>query len=334
MSDSSEVTEEFEKRIAQVSRYDFVQKHVYSSLPENGGSSIRPGDFEVLTVQNDGTGPATLEYRIRGSTGLFAKLYRDESGAHAYEVLRKLRYGDFGRDQRYQVSEPLRFVAEYNLLLTRAAPGESLASFASQDPDKALSGVKEAAKWLAKLHSSAIRIGKVDGPWYMFHKLSTGLSKAVSSHPQELKRLTATLDQLSEQAEGPEKWEMVQTHGQFRPVHVFLTTETVTVIDLDRSLPSDPAKDLAEFVHRLRSAAFHTSGRMNQANLLTKAFLDEYRDRRPSGLEHLSFYHCFHIFISQSHWMKRLKTDDPEWDPMMDFYSREFEDAASGKFLC
>jgi Phosphotransferase enzyme family len=324
--------EELGERIAAISRWGFIQPYVCRVLPEAPGPSRAPDNFQALVVQNDGTGPATVEYRLADSTRLFAKLYADESGAHAYEVLHNLWCGGFDRRQCYQVPEPLCFVAEYQLLLMREARGETLASYLSQDGGKAVTGVREAARWLLQLHSSPLRVGKVDQPWYMFLKLSDRLAKAASSHPQELKNLTAMLVRLGELAERREQGEVVQAHGQFRPIHVFLSGETVTVIDVDRSVPADPAKDLAEFVHRLRSTILRGSGSMRRTNLLTRTFLDEYAAREPSRLSTLSFYQGFHILVSLCRHLKQLRADDPAWGPTMDFYVGEFETAMSGEF--
>lgn len=319
------------ERIAAISRKAFIQHYVCRVMPESQGPSPDSGDFLALIIQNDGTGPATVEFKIAGSTRLFAKLYMDESGAHAYEVLHNLWHGGFDRNQGYQVPEPLCFVAEYQLLLMREACGETLASYLSQDGGKALSGVQEAARWLHQLHSSPIRVGKVDQPWYMFLKLSDRLAKAAASHPQELKNLTAMVVRLGEFVERREEGEVAQGHGQFRPIHVFLSGETTTVIDVDRSVPADPARDLAEFIHRLRSTILRDAGAMKQANLLTSAFLDEYAAHKPSRLGTLSFYWGFHILVSLCRHLKQLQADDPAWGPTMDFYTGEFEAAMSGK---
>ena len=104
------------------------------------------------------------------------------------------------------------------------------------------------------------------------------------------------------------------------------------MIDVDRSVPLDPAKDLAEFVHRLRSTILRGSGSMKQANLLTRTFLDEYAAQKPARLGTLSFYHGFHILVSLCRHMKQLKANDPAWGPTIDFYVGEFEAAMSGKF--
>jgi hypothetical protein len=318
------------ERIAAVSRRDFVQSYAGHLLPESRGTWLDPDAFQASVIQNDGTGPATVEFTVAGPTRLFAKLYMDDSGAHAYDVLQNLWHGGFDGNQSYQVPEPLCFVDEYQLLLMREASGETLASHLGQD-GKAARGVRQAARWLRQLHSSPVRVGKVDQPWYMFLKLSDRLAKAAASHPQELKRLTAMLVQLGELAERREAGEVVQGHGQFRPIHVFLCGETVTVIDVDRSAPSDPAKDLAEFVHRLRTTLWRNSGSMAHANRLTDAFLGEYAAQQPARLGTFSFYRGFHVLVSLCRHMKQLQADDPAWPPVIDFYVGEFEEAMSGR---
>ena len=60
--------------------------------------------------------------------------------------------------------------------------------------------------------------------------------------------------------QGPGQVPAVQTHGRFHYEHIFVNGGPVTVIDFDRSLPSDPAKDLAEFLSMLRVRAFKRMG--------------------------------------------------------------------------
>src|SRR5690606_8657210 len=101
---------EFAERIAEISQPGFIRQHVCAGLAESSGAAPDPDSIQVCVVQNDGTGPATVEYRMADSTRVFAKLYADESGVHAHEVLHSLWHEGFDRGQRYQVPEPLGFV--------------------------------------------------------------------------------------------------------------------------------------------------------------------------------------------------------------------------------
>ncbi|HWP34620.1 MAG TPA: phosphotransferase, partial [Thermodesulfobacteriota bacterium] len=248
-------------------------------------------------------------------------------GAHAYEVLCRLWHGGLGGDRPYRVPEPLAFVERCRLLLMRAAPGESLHLRLGVDRAQALAGVREAARWLRALHDSAVRIGRLDQPWYMFAKLADRLSKAAATHPEELARLGAMLSRLERLAERWGEGEVVQVHGQFRPIHVFLDGARVTVIDLDRSVPSTPARDLAEFIHRLRSSLARQPAAAAEAGPLTRAFLDEYTLGRSRALRPLPFYWGFHVLVSLCRHLKRLAPGDAALQPTIDFYASEFDAA-------
>lgn len=323
------IKRELGEKITEIGTPDFVRRYLCRFLPECRNESVRPEDFELITMQNDGTGAATVEFRVGGSGGLFGKLYPDDSGIHAYEVLTALWENGFDHSHRYQVPEPLCFITEYNLLLVRKAPGECLDAWLAQGGDAATAGVKEAARWLLRLHGSPLRIGHSDHLWYMFRKLSERLTVAAVSCPGETERLVEMLFRLSEVGDRPGPLEEVQVHGQFRPIHVFLGDDAVCVIDLDRSQPSEPAQDLGEFVHRLRTTLYRRHGTLEQADALTDAFLGEYGANRPSTLGRVSLYRGFHVMASLCRHMKKHREGDPQWMATMNFYVHEFDDAFS-----
>jgi aminoglycoside phosphotransferase (APT) family kinase protein len=319
------------EKIVEIGTPDFVRRHLCGFVPECRGEEITPEDIEINTIQNDGTGAATVELRIRGSAGLFVKLYPDESGVHAYQVLTALWKNGFGPGQRYQVPEPLCFIGAYNLLVTRKAPGECLESMLARDDGAAMEGVKEAARWLLRLHGSSVRAGSGDHAWYVFRKLAGRLSRASATHPGEAQGLVAMLERLAA-AEGAAAAGDVQVHGQFRPIHVFLGDEAVCVIDLDRSQPScDPSQDLGEFVHRLRTTVYRRHDRLDRADLLTTAFLGEYGAKNPAALCRAPFYRGFRVMDSFCNHLKKLKAGDPAWEKTIQFYTGEFETALSGE---
>src|SRR6266702_298792 len=326
----SAIIKDLEKKVAEISQPDFVRRHLCRFIPECRPEELQPEDIAARTIQNDGTGAATVEIEIRGSGTLYCKLYPDESGLHAHQVLKELWEEGFDATKRYQVSEPLCFIDEYNLLVMRQVPGRCLESLLARDDDAAMAGVREAVRWLLRLHGSPVRIGCGDHAWYMFRKLAGRLSRAAALHPDKAGILVAMLERLAV-AEKSAPAEEVQVHGQFRPIHVFLDDETVCVIDLDRSQPSDnPSQDLGEFVHRLRTTLYRKHGRLELANLLTAAFLEEYGAKKPSALDRVPFYRGFRVMDSLCHNLRKLKEDDPEFGKVIRFYDGEFEDAVSG----
>ena len=327
----SAIIKDLENKVAEISKPDFVRRHLCRFIPECRPEELRPEDIAARMIQNDGTGAATVEIEIRGSDTLYCKLYPDESGLHAHQVLKALWEEGFDATKRYQVSEPLCFIDAYNLLVTRQVRGECLDDMLAVDADRAMAGVREAAKWLLRLHRASIRIGHSDHVWYMVKKLSERLSRVLVSCPEELEMLMAMLERLSG-AERASTSEVVQVHGQFRPIHVFLSDEAVSVIDLDRSHPSDdPSQDLGEFVHRLRTKVYRKHGLRERADILTDAFLSEYAAARPAVLERVPFYRGFRIIDSMCNHIRRLREDGPARRTIVEFYAQEFEEALSRK---
>ena len=186
------------ERIATISGSEFIDQHVYGSLPEFANGRSRDGEINIETIQNDGTGAATLEYTLDGSERDFAKLFKDDLGPHSYNLMRGLWDAGFDEQQHYQVPEPLFFMEELNMILMRAARGTCLADVLRadvRDTEMAINGVRGSAKWLVRMHAAPIRFGYIDQPWYVFGKLADRLSKASAAHPTEYGRLTKFIDE-------------------------------------------------------------------------------------------------------------------------------------------
>jgi len=322
---------ELARRIEQVSRLEFINKYVVSSLPEYRARSASAESCEVSIVQNDGTGAATIQYEINDSTRVFAKLYASDGtgaahGAHSYQVLSALWNDGCGQGSRYQVSEPLGFYPEFNMLLIRGAQG-SLVAAAETDEELAL-GSREAARWIAQMHTSNVRVGVRRYPWEVYHKLMHRLAKAAAQNPEKVDDLIEMSDRFEELARNV-KLNFVQAHGQYRHIHVFVSDERVTVIDLDRSRPSDPAQDLGEYIHRMRTKRFKATGGASRADEATNVFLEEYGARLPENLVNLPYYWGYHNLVSLWRYMKSATPDDQNWAQLNEFYQSEFERAAS-----
>ena len=314
------------ERVRELSRPENVGRYIYGALPEYRGKRFQPERCQLSVIQNDGTGAATVECVTEDSLRVFAKLYPDASGQHSHQVLRTLWSDGFGPSSRFRVSEPLAFFPELNMLVTRGAEGLPVASAKSEA--ELAQGAREAARWLASLHGSELRLGAVAYPWEVYHKLTRRLAKAGAKHPQLVDEMIGMLDRF-ERIAARFQLRLVQTHGQFRHIHVFLS-DAITVIDLDRSRPADPGKDLGEFLHRMRTHRYKETGGASRAEEATSAFLEEYASRLPENLDNLPFYWCYHTLVSLWRFAKSHSPDDPLWPRMNEFYLSEFDLAEGG----
>src|SRR2546428_12661988 len=145
---------------SKITHPDFTGQGVYPAAREGAARCGPSVDCKVTIVQDRGTGRITLNYAFDDGTLVFGKLYSDELVRHSFQVLNGLWRGGFGNDQPYQVSQPLLYVPEHRLLLTKAVEGTPLTSFVGCDCPELVPYVRQAAKWLAPLAQTSMRGGR------------------------------------------------------------------------------------------------------------------------------------------------------------------------------
>ena len=331
---STEIKQELGRRIEVVNRPEFLDSRI---RPHFSDAEVNGGSWKTRVLQLDGTGAATLELSIDGHK-VFAKFYHpdDDNAPLIYEKLKALRAAGFGPGERYQVVEPLDFIPEYGMLLTRGADGPAVSDSIEGDWDALLSGAVESARWLGKLHSSPVRIGPPRSLAASSELLSVArrLAKVMTRSPGHLGTADGMIREMERMAEETVDGILVQGHGQYRPIHVFIGGSSVTVIDMDRSRPYDPAYDVVEFLVRMRKSVLKYAGSVEPANAPTDAFLETYISAVPdrSYLSNLSFHWARFILHGLNGEMKDDKSGDPEFDRIIAFYHSEFENVLEGRF--
>jgi aminoglycoside phosphotransferase (APT) family kinase protein len=258
-------------------------------------------DRQPTWVRDIGTGRVTSRYELDATTVVFAKRYVDGLGAHSYRVQSAFWENGFGNGSKFRVPEPLAFSPEQNLFVMRESTGTPLVTLLGNDSGEWKAGVREAARWLAAFHRSPLRIGDPEPEWDSLKtfRLATRLVKAAASQPSKRTLLLDVMQMLKERlTDLPEGRPIVQTHGRFHHDHVFLGPEAVTVIDLDRSRPTDPAKDVAEFVRVLRLAAFRAGLDAASTDKVTDAFLGQYLALVPDAAAGLPHYWLSFLVLS------------------------------------
>src|SRR3954465_1288493 len=257
---SKEIKQELGRRIEVVNRPEFLDSRI---RPHFSDAEMNGGGWKTRVLQLDGTGAATLEISI-DSHKVFAKFYHpnDENAPLIYEKLKALRANGFGPGERYQVVEPLDYIPEYGMLLTRGAEGPAVSDSIEGNWDALSSGAVESARWLGKLHSSPVRIGPPRSLAASSELLSVArrLAKVMTRSPGHLKTADGMIREMEKRAEESGDGIPVRGPGQSRPIHVFIGGSSVTVIDMDRSRPYDPSYDVVEFLVRMRKSVLKYAG--------------------------------------------------------------------------
>jgi aminoglycoside phosphotransferase (APT) family kinase protein len=276
-------------------------------------------------VRDIGTGRVTSRYELDAATVVFAKRYVDGLGAHSYQVQKAYWESGFGNGSRFRVPEPMTFLTEQNLFVMRESRGTPLVALLGNDSGEWKAGVGEAARWLAVFHRSPLRVGDPEPEWDSLKtfRLTTRLVKAAAAQPSKCTLLLDVMQMLKERlTDLPEGRPVVQTHGRFHHDHVFLSPEAITVIDLDRSRPTDPAKDVAEFVRVLRLAAFRAGVEAALTDKVTDAFLGEYLALVPDAAAGLPHYWLSFLVLSYLGHLRKAVPDGAS-AALTSFHQRE-----------
>jgi aminoglycoside phosphotransferase (APT) family kinase protein len=310
---------------------DFISKFVSPTLDPTKAPVADGLGCKTTVVQNTGTGRLTLRYDFDSGQMLFAKLYTDELGMHSYNVMKELWDNGFNQSSRFRVPEPLAFLPEHNFVLMRAVEGQPLAgALNGQGPLDLIEGCRDAARWLAAFHRSSVRVGELEPDWdsLKIFRVSVRLIKAAATRPEERDLLLDYMHALKARVKDfPTRGPVAQTHGRYHHEHVFISPEQVAVIDLDRSRPTNPAKDVAEFLRVLRMSAFRTHPNMKRADEATDAFLDEYLAQLPEVAASLPYYWSAFLWLSLFGFMKKVGPEDPRRAKLMDFHTSEMQRA-------
>jgi hypothetical protein len=309
------VMQEQRARAERVCAPEFLDRYVRPHLGRE--APLDSAAWRTRVIQLDGSGAATVQVTLPGTVPVFAKLFPFGDGAAVHDKLTALRAGGLGQGQRYQVVEPIAWYDEEQVLLCRQAPGHPISDLLGGDVEALAAATARAGHWLGRLHGSGLRIGRpqsllVTGE---LTSLAKRLVKVAAQHPGYVREARTMLDRLDALTYDTVDGVQAQSHGQFRPIHVFLAPDVVTVIDLDRSAPADPARDVAEFLHRLRIGVHSETGDIGRADRACSTFLAAYRESAGSDhLVNLRFHWARYVFHSLNAQLKAEGSADGDRD--------------------
>jgi aminoglycoside phosphotransferase (APT) family kinase protein len=313
---------------------DFVARRVAPCVPElTCGWNL--ADWNVEIVRSKATDRITLRYTFGSLATIYGKAYFDPSlGRATHASLVHLWGQGFAAESDLAVPEPMGFIEEANLLIMRPAKGMLLNEFAAVSSlENALTATRAAARWLLKYQSANIPGLHVQSSCDRteIFDIADALAKVAAECPAHSSLLIAMLHDLHAIAPKDDcSWRMVPLHGQFRPAHVFIHGNRTTVIDIEKICLSDPAKDVARYVHALKKTCFEEGGDVQRADELARTFIAEYRKLAPSSLENLTYFRALLALKAFGKQLKSRKVDEGERQAICEMYRIEFEEAIHG----
>lgn len=210
-------------------------------------------EVEVETAELLGVAPgrrSVVRYVTRGIDGetgaapVIGKQFTHARSARlAYYHLRLLADGAFG-DGPFRVPSPVGLAGDQGLLFYREDVGAPLGSLL--DGPAGIDGVRSAAEWLARLHSSDLRLPRELSLAREVESTRQWAIQISHLHPPAAARAGALASRWAAAARSAAVDAVVPIHKDFHAGHVLIGEQTC-VIDLDEARMGDPAFDVAHF---------------------------------------------------------------------------------------
>ena len=326
----------WKQREAEVfANHDIAAQYI-ASLEMKFNGAWRPSGWNVEVVRSKATDRITLRYVSDDGAVVYGKAYFDRLlGRETYDSLAYLWKNGFAAGSGLEIPEPLIFVEEANMLLMRRAAGTPLSDLAAAAPlDEVLPAIRAAARWLVKFHAADIHGLPIQSPCEGMEILdiADALAKVAAECPGCASFFIGMLHDLHTVA--PRSNISVRptpVHGQFRPAHVFIESNRATVIDIEKVCLSDPAKDVARFVHALKKNCFEEGGDEQRAEQLAGEFVAEYRRLADSNLENLDYFRALLAFKALAKLLKSRKVNEEKRQAIGELYIAEFETATRAR---
>jgi Phosphotransferase enzyme family len=312
---------------------EFVARYIVPLVPELARNWAQK-DWGIEIVRAKASDRMTLRYSFGSSVEIYGKAYFDDSaGRDAYRSLAHFWLEGFAAGSGLEIPEPLGFIATGNLLLMRRAEGTPLSDLTTTGTmEKALLGARLASRWLVKYQAAEIPGLPEESPCEKIEvlKIADALAKLAAERPEYSTLLIDMLHELRAIApRGNSSPRPVMLHGQFRPAHVFVDGERLTVIDIEKLCLSDPAKDVARFVHVLKKSSLERGGNTECADRVAQELVAEYQRLSPLNLENLPYFRALLALKAFGKLLKSRKPEESVRRVVGEKYRAEFEAVTS-----
>ncbi|HEY6156597.1 MAG TPA: phosphotransferase [Gemmatimonadales bacterium] len=263
----------------------------------------------------------TFELGVRTESGwhtVIGKVHTTDR-SDIFRVMTAVRAAGFGTDSEFSIPEPLAFLPTLQLLLEERVQGSAAKEvFLGGGPLEQLAAAERGARWLARFHATAPRLGQTAEPEALLERARHWADRIATFEGSLAAKAAQLLRRLEDARAGAGIDGFRAGHGSYMPEHVLLSHGRTAVLDLDECDVADPSRDVAWFVVSVQRLALTQLGSLKALDGVVRQFVDTYKESsEPGAARHLTFYRmleCLHR--ARRDLFKRIPPV-PEWAELM-----------------
>lgn len=237
----------------------------------------------------------------RQTLTVFGKTYYNEEGAQTELVMRQLWNSAARRSGQLSMAQPLWYDARLKTLWQVGIHGNTLEHHAIDAP-ASVSLLTKAARAVATLHTSSVSGLRLMTVADLLATLDKVASMLLRSKPSCQPILSPLVDRLITQANTISAAPTVTLHGDLHLKNLFLTADTIALIDLDNVCQGHPGQDIGSFIAGLLTGALAKHVPLSQIARPIQAILDHYNQCTPWTLDQptLAWFTSMALVIERS----------------------------------
>jgi len=213
------------------------------------------------------------------SKRFYLKLYRDASGQHTYELLRRLQATATQQQYPFETVRPVGYIADLRALVLAEASGQSLEQILV-NAKGITRAMRQTARAMVALHQSDLLDGQPRTRELALARARRAASFIQWACPSQGQKAFEILKELEKKLEAVD---VCPTHLDFKADHIFIHGDQTVFIDLDSFGVGDPVFDPATLLVRLRAMQDLLPVSPSTIDKATQVFVDEYFSRVPDS---------------------------------------------------
>jgi len=219
----------------------------------------------------------TFEVAVRTESGwhsLIAKLYSSDR-LDVFRLMETLQGAGFKEASEFAIPRPLLHLPSLGARLEEKIPGVSVEDiFVEGGRSEKIAAAERCARWLAKFHAFAPKIGKTCQD--DFTRIRHSAQQLISTGRQFAPKCKLILAQLMAVGPAHNNGEFRTCHGSYIPQHVILRGNRTVALDLDDYFLAPPSRDVAYFMVGIQRLAEKRLNSFHELNWIADAFLASY----------------------------------------------------------